>query len=110
MEAKNWYNLAKENAPPSPPPKMTERVKNFAGSLVKYMATGMNRVSDDIQKTRMDICKSCEFYNQAKSPYCSKCGCFLNIKTTWGSEGWPVGKWNSIAPPKGKGCGGCGRR
>ena len=68
MEAKNWYKLAKENAPSPPPPKMTERVKNFAGSLIKYMATGMNRVSDDIQRHEWIFVSLVSFITKLKAP------------------------------------------
>ena len=95
--------------------KNTKRVgivdvaKNFTKAALKHMASGMSRTPDDIQEKRLAICESCEFYDKSnKHPACTKCGCFLNIKVSWASEGCPVDKWPPVA--RGRGCGGCGRR
>ena len=112
MDAEYWYNLAKK-ADNIKSPTLTEKARNFIRATVKHVATGMNLVSNEIQEKRMTICKGCEFYDDNnQNPHCSKCGCFLNIKTTWASEGCPVGKWEAVAttPRGGSNCGGCGRQ
>lgn len=41
---------------------------------------------------RLDICKTCPFF-LARSERCSKCGCFMRLKTTLKQASCPVGKW-----------------
>lgn len=109
MDANDWYNLAKESTTPG----LVGKAKNLLKATLNHVATGMHLVSPEVQQERMDICKPCEFYdNNSQNPHCSECGCFLNIKTTWASEGCPIGKWESVAPipRKGSNCGGCGGR
>ena len=109
MDAGDWYNLAKESTTPG----LVGKAKNLLKATLNHVATGMHLVSPEVQQERMDICKPCEFYdNNSQNPHWSVCGCFLNIKTTWASEGCPIGKWESVAPipRKGSNCGGCGGR
>jgi hypothetical protein len=87
---------------------------NFTKASVKHIATGFNKVDPKISEKRMEICKSCEFYQDERdkdNPSCQKCGCFLAIKTTWASQACPVGKWPSYATNQRRkgGCGGCGK-
>ena len=69
---------------------------NLAGRLGKatfnHAKDGFKKVSDDVFKERMDICRGCEHFN-AESERCNNCGCFLNIKATWNSEKCPLSKW-----------------
>ena len=51
-----------------------------------------NRVSEDVQKQRYDICSSCEFLS-LPSNRCKKCGCFMGIKTWMPNERCPINKW-----------------
>lgn len=45
--------------------------------------------------TRMKICRECEFYK--KQFYsCTKCGCFMPIKTRFKIFSCPVGKWKEV--------------
>lgn len=53
----------------------------------------VGRVSDDIQKQRMDICKNCEFLFKL-SKQCRKCGCFMDLKTQLPHAECPIGKWD----------------
>ena len=91
-------------------PSLVSKMANFAKATMNHVATGMHGVSNDDFEKRLDICKSCEFLDNLNkdNPSCVKCGCLLNIKLSWASEGCPVGKWPPVA--RGKGCGGCGRR
>ena len=49
-------------------------------------------VENIIHEKRMNICKSCpEFLSLTKQ--CSKCGCFMEIKTKMEQAICPLGKW-----------------
>jgi len=50
------------------------------------------RSTKDQTEERMDVCRTCEFFN-AKLVKCTKCGCFMSLKTTLKEARCPVGKW-----------------
>lgn len=52
----------------------------------------IEKVSDEVQKTRFDICKSCEFLTPITNQ-CTKCGCFMHLKTTLPKAECPIHKW-----------------
>jgi len=86
------------------------RSKSFLGAAARHVQNGMASVSAAQKESRMSICRACEFFNNAKVT-CSRCGCYLNIKTKWASESCPEGKWTSEKLSKASGkCGGCGRK
>jgi hypothetical protein len=45
-----------------------------------------------ISKERLEICKKCEFYVESTTQ-CSKCGCFMKIKTLLPFSKCPIDKW-----------------
>ena len=49
----------------------------------------------ELSKERLEICKSCEFFNNKNEKLirCNKCGCLLNIKTLFKSQSCPINKW-----------------
>lgn len=78
-------------------PSFLQKVTNFAGAVVKDVATGMKRTSEEEINRRLSICKECPFYikKDEESGSCSKCGCpisrdrvYLN-KVYWESEHCP---------------------
>jgi len=110
MNIRDMWEQATSQPNPEPPPApgLVKKAKNFVKSAMKHMATGMSLVPKSTQAQRLFICESCEFYDKSnpKNPSCKKCGCFLNIKTSWASEKCPIDKWNIIYPgDKGCGCG-----
>ena len=57
------------------------------------------KVSEEIQKERMDICNSCEYlYKRTNS--CKMCGCFMGVKTWMATQECPKKKWRAISGPK----------
>ena len=50
------------------------------------------RVSDEVAEARMSICKSCEHIFKPTLS-CTKCGCFMKVKTILTAARCPVGKW-----------------
>ena len=57
-----------------------------------YMDWNNFKVSDQTQKSRIDICNLCERYN-ATLLICKECGCFVNMKTWLKEARCPLGKW-----------------
>ena len=48
-----------------------------------------------MQKTRLEICSTCESRVDALVNLCSECGCILKLKTIIPSQECPLGKWKS---------------
>lgn len=51
-----------------------------------------NRSNEDLIKSRLDICRSCEFF-RPRTEQCKKCGCFMKLKTKLERAHCPIGKW-----------------
>lgn len=49
--------------------------------------------TDELKTKRMEICKSCEHYNESHNR-CMKCGCFLDQKVSLNSARCPLNKWD----------------
>lgn len=60
-----------------------------AGGLAKLKASG------ELQAARLEICNSCEFLFQPTSQ-CTKCGCFVTIKSAINQARCPLNKWPVI--------------
>lgn len=77
-------------------PPLVEKVRNFAKSAVKHLASGMPMCTQEQIDRRFEICKGCEFF---QGDACVKCGCPLVrekkfvSKLSWANESCPVGKW-----------------
>jgi len=55
----------------------------------------VERVSDEIQKTRYDMCLSCpELIGLTKQ--CKKCGCFMPEKSKLAKAECPLHKWGQV--------------
>lgn len=67
---------------------------NFLKSLYNYGHSGFVNVSEEKKEERLNICRSCNFFNDTVYQ-CKLCGCFLQIKTSWASEKCPINKWLS---------------
>lgn len=92
-------------------PSLIKQAVNLAKSTAKHVATGMQKVSVSELERRLNICNTCDKLNKGR---CAECGCFVNIKASWGSEKCPLGKWESKpnsanlgrkVPKRGCGCG-----
>ena len=49
-------------------------------------------VPKDIKKMRLSICSTCQYLNKIKQ--CTRCGCFVNLKTSLTTEICPENKWH----------------
>lgn len=54
-----------------------------------------SKVSPEIKNLRLDVCKSCEFFLKNTSR-CSKCGCFMHLKTEIPHAECPIGLWGKV--------------
>ena len=71
-------------------------IKSFINSLYDHAIDGFSCVDSDSKECRINICKSCEYFN-IKFVKCNYCGCFLDIKTSWATESCPLGKWGELS-------------
>lgn len=68
---------------------ITQAVKD---SLVQAATNGYVITNNTKLAKRMNICSECEFLI-AESSRCSKCGCYMNVKTRLDASKCPIGKW-----------------
>lgn len=77
-------------------PTAPQLVKNLGNSVVNniksVMAGNSLNISDEEKEKRLSICKGCEFFSQVDDR-CSRCGCYLKVKTYLKAERCPIGKW-----------------
>ena len=77
-------------------PTKTEMAKNIIAStakIAKSVLAGENpKLSAEEAKARLEICKGCEFFRQADER-CSKCGCYMAVKTYLKAEKCPLNRW-----------------
>ena len=50
------------------------------------------RSDQELIEYRLNICNSCPFFNK-KLLKCTKCGCFMKLKTTLAKASCPMGHW-----------------
>jgi hypothetical protein len=77
-------------------PSVGQMARNLGRSVVSNavsVAQGNNlRLTPEEANRRLSICKKCEFF-EALSQRCSKCGCFMAVKSYLKAEKCPVGRW-----------------
>jgi hypothetical protein len=77
-------------------PNSVQLTKNFGKSVIRNIQSVMQgnnlNVSEEEKQKRLNICNSCEFFIK-ESQRCSKCGCYMAVKTYLKAEKCPVGKW-----------------
>jgi len=70
---------------------MGKNIVQTAIDAVKSAIAGEGISAADVQaNTRLKICESCEFYSNTR---CTKCGCYMAVKTHLKAANCPVGKW-----------------
>ncbi len=96
FKSENTVNIPADN-PAKQLPSIFDQAKNLLTSTVKHVVGGLPQTSDPTQLRRLEICRSCDRYNQndPDNPRCNECGCFLKVKTSWAGESCPLGKWSS---------------
>jgi hypothetical protein len=80
----------------APIPSVGSVARNLANSAIrniKSVAAGNPlKATDQEGNNRLNICKSCEFFNTIQQR-CNKCGCYMAVKTYLKAEKCPIGKW-----------------
>jgi ribosomal protein L32 len=106
----NTYQVQPEPSGNQKEPSIIKKAANLSSSFVKHAKDGFKKTKSSLQQSRMEICRSCEFYDELGNG-CKNCGCYLAIKTSWASESCPIGKWGPQIP-KGatKTCSECGKK
>ena len=90
--------VAEESTPVEIPdlPSMTSMAKNVMGSVFKSAKSAITghgvRVEKEEADRRLAICRGCPFFRHTDER-CSKCGCYMAVKTYLRAERCPVGKW-----------------
>ena len=73
--------------------QMAQNVVKTAVDTVKTVAAGNSfNATQDIINKRKQICNSCDYYNKAQDR-CTKCGCFMAVKTYLRASSCPLKKW-----------------
>lgn len=78
-------------------PSLGDQAKNLAQFSFNVIRSALNSdesllVTEEIREQRMDICRSCEFYDP-KQIRCRHCGCFLESKVRFAIDSCPLQKW-----------------
>ncbi len=50
------------------------------------------RSDKELIESRLAICNTCPFFNK-RLMKCTKCGCFMKLKTTLRKASCPIGNW-----------------
>jgi hypothetical protein len=81
---------------------MLEKLKNKLMEI-KPLAAAVDavKVPDSVRSQRIEICQSCNFlFKPTKN--CTKCGCFMEVKTWLPSASCPINKWKRHDPNTGE--------
>jgi hypothetical protein len=78
-------------------PSLPEQGKNLAKFTFEVVKQALSSnalfVSPEVKQQRLDICKSCEYYD-ASQVRCKHCGCFLDHKANFALDSCPIDKWS----------------
>lgn len=80
-------------------PSLQQQGKNLAKFTFEVLKEAMKGgkeklfVGADVQKKRLDICKTCTYYDPSQGR-CKHCGCFLLQKVKFSLESCPIDKWS----------------
>jgi hypothetical protein len=87
--------------PPTPKKKPKEppihvKIGTFSKSIYRWARAGFLKTSKKQLNQRMEICRSCEFWDSSAwngTGKCTKCGCSTWAKLRIRTEKCPIGKW-----------------
>lgn len=81
---------------PAAPP-LIGKIMNYGEAMARHIFTGSHIVKDEVQKTRLNMCESCELYFDREKRVCNheKCGCPVDKKVKWASESCPIDRWGT---------------
>jgi hypothetical protein len=71
-------------------PTMLGMAASFAGSMVKFAASGFKLLDEQSHELRVSECITCPYRKENR---CTFCGCFFAKKARLPHEDCPVGRW-----------------
>lgn len=76
-------------------PEQASNLAKFSFNVVRAALTSDDAlvVSEEIRDQRMNVCKSCEYYD-SRQVRCRHCGCFLETKIRFAIDSCPLQKWS----------------
>lgn len=72
--------------------QLSNACKAIARTAIASASGEKVRVSSEVLKLRMNICKECDFYDISKNK-CKKCGCKVKYKARLMTEHCPIDTW-----------------
>lgn len=75
-------------------PSIITMASNFAEAMVKFTLDGFKTVDKEEQERRLNICKSCPFYDELQNR-CKACGCSSSLSSRIASYDCPKGYWEN---------------
>lgn len=83
--------LSRDERDKKPLPSTITMAFNYAKALAKRAAIGGDATEEQYKK-RLEICTMCSSRNDER---CGECGCPIQDKAAWATEGCPLGKWKA---------------
>ena len=81
-------------------PSFKQQTKNLVnrakGVAANFVENGEVFVSKNIQNERLNICKSCDWYDTAEFR-CKHCGCYMEQKVKFAASSCPIFKWDKVS-------------
>lgn len=77
--------------------KLSTQAKSFMSALTGYVRDGMQNVTEEEYRDRLETCEICESRSDNR---CAKCGCNLAGKAKMRTQVCPLSKWKEIPEVK----------
>jgi hypothetical protein len=77
-------------------PTLLNKAKSLATAAGDWVRAGLPVTSDADLENRLNICKTCEFWDQSGfmgTGSCKKCGCSTQAKLRMATAKCPIDKW-----------------
>ncbi len=84
------YSLSVEEDEESTDITYGEMFKGLAKNIKAIVESGFEVCSNSIHEARYKKCKQCEYFVCGR---CTRCGCFMKLKTKFKSMNCPMGYW-----------------
>lgn len=72
-------------------PTVKEMIGNITDSFWQWKQAGYKMVSEEEHAKRMAYCNDCDHLTDKRR--CTKCGCFMELKSKLDGMTCPIGKW-----------------
>jgi hypothetical protein len=80
---------------------------DFALAWLRHARDDFRKATQEAVAARLATCGSCPRGMLSPERVCLACGCLVDLKAAWASEGCPLGFWGPAGGGGGGGCGGC---